>query len=148
VKRIEDAIKQRQFKTLTQKAFIGLILTGNQLVDQTNDILKPFGISHQQYNVLRILRGAHPKPLTMAIIRERMLDKQSDVSRIIARLVNSGLVTSCVSDLNKRACDVRISPQGIELLRTLDEVVNPLPLSDLTEDDLGQLINYLERILK
>ena len=84
--KLEKAIRQKGFQNEYQKAIINIIYTHNYLIGKMNPVFKQYGITRQQYNVLRILRGQHPDPATINLIKERMLDKMSDASRIAERL--------------------------------------------------------------
>ncbi len=143
--RIEEAIKQKTpFKSERQKAVVNLIYTHNWLVGQQKAFFKTYDITLQQYNVLRILRGQHPNPISTSEIRERMLDKMSDVSRIVDRLVKKDLVTRQVCKSDKRLVDVFIHENGLCLLDQIDEInaQTELLTSSLTEEEARQL-NYL-----
>src|ERR1051325_743233 len=112
--KIEDEIKQSKFKNPFQKVAINLQFTANWLAANNNDFFKSFGITMQQFNILRILRGQNPNSISAAEIKQRMLDRNSDVSRLLDRLIEKKLVikTQCESD--KRATDVVITPNGLK----------------------------------
>ena len=103
---IQDDIKQRSFTSSRQKALINVLYTYGWTIEQIKNMLAPADVTHQQYNILRILRGAAPEPLSTAQIRDRMLDKMSDTSRIVDRLILKGLVKKCISAKDKRLVDV------------------------------------------
>lgn len=84
--------------------------------------LKPFGISSQQYNVLRILRGASPKAIMLIEIASRMIDKNSNTSRLIDKLVSKGLANREICESNRKQVDIRITEKGLNLLREIDEL--------------------------
>ncbi|MEL6843762.1 MAG: helix-turn-helix domain-containing protein, partial [Bacteroidota bacterium] len=91
--RLEDEIKQKNpFKTAKERAIVNLLFTTSWLIAEQKKTFKPFGITLQQFNVLRILRGQYPDPISTSDIRDRMLDRMSDVSRIVNRLVKKRLV--------------------------------------------------------
>lgn len=117
---IEELIQQPKFKNHYQRALISLIFANNMLSSHFQDFLKNYDITSQQYNVLRILRGQHPKPATVNLIRERMLDKNSDVSRIVERLRKAGLIDRITCERDRRAVDVVITQKGLNLLRAID----------------------------
>ena len=116
---IEKDINQRKFKSEHQKAIINLIYTYNWTTERLKHIFDKEDITPQQFNILRILRGSD-KPLSTLQIRERMLDKMSDTSRIVDRLVLKGLVKKTTCDSDKRLVDVIISDKGKKLLMKLD----------------------------
>jgi DNA-binding MarR family transcriptional regulator len=118
--RLEEEIKQEKFRTEFSKSIINLIYTSNYLHQLQLRWLKPHGLTIPQYNVLRILRGQYPKPSTVNLIIERMLDKSSNASRIVDKLESKSLVErkQCAED--RRAVDVYISQGGLDLLAQLD----------------------------
>ncbi|HEY0039943.1 MAG TPA: MarR family transcriptional regulator, partial [Flavisolibacter sp.] len=95
---------------------INLLFTYGWAIEKIKDFVAKEDITHQQYNILRILRGAHPKPLSTLQIRERMLDKMSDTSRIVDRLVLKDLVEKRTCSKDKRLVDVTITEKGQALL--------------------------------
>jgi DNA-binding MarR family transcriptional regulator len=147
-KKIEDVIHQtKAFQSIHQKAGIGLMLAGRKFEYQNSIILKDYDISIQQFNVLRILRGSHPTPMTLSVIRERMVDNQSDVSRIVSRLSEQGLVTSIKQKHNRRACDVSITAEGLKKLLATDPAISNIQIEGLSQEELQQLIILLEKIM-
>ncbi len=146
--KIEEAIRQEKFVHQWQKVLINILYTNNWMVSQIKSSLKSFNITMQQYNVLRILRGQHPKPITTSIIRERMLDKMSDASRIVDRLHKKGLVIRSICPKDKRLVDVLISDKGLQLLETILQNTNQLDeiTTNLTEDEATTLNELLDKI--
>ena len=112
---LEKDINQTRFRNEHQKATVNIIYTNNWLMERIARILDAAGITSQQYNILRILRGAG-QPLSTSQIRQRMLDKMSDSSRIVDRLILKGMVkkNDCKSD--KRLVDIVITDKGLKLL--------------------------------
>lgn len=147
---IETDIKQTTpFKTPYHRAFVNVMYTSNWVVDSQMRMLKPFGLTLQQYNVLRILRGQHPNPVKVSDITERMLDKMSNASRLVDKLVAKRLVlrTECPSD--RRAVDVVITEQGMALLKRLDvhqTEWDRMQSGKLTEDEAVHLSQLLDRL--
>ena len=117
---INKDINQRKFRNEHQKAMINLIYSYNWLMENTRKHLDQYGLTSQQFNILRILRGAG-EPLSTLQIRQRMLDKMSDTSRIVDRLVKKNLVQKVVCASDRRLVDVTISPKGLSLLTEMDE---------------------------
>ena len=118
---IESDIKQNTpFKSSFHRVVVNLIYTSNWIGGGQTQLLKPYKLTLQQYNVLRILRGQHPNPIKVSDITERMLDKMSNASRLVDKLLAKKLVlrTECPSD--RRAVDVVITDKGLELLKQLD----------------------------
>ena len=121
IMRIEDEIKQPHFRDEFQKAYINLIYTAGWLQLRQAAAFKPFGLTLPQFNILRILRGQHPLPATVALLIDRMLDKTSNASRIVDRLEEKQLVTRTVCPANRRAVDIRITKAGLALLDQIEE---------------------------
>lgn len=142
--KLEEAILQSHFKSEAQKAGINIIYTANWLQNCMQDFLNAFKITHQQYNVLRILKGSHPVSLSTCDIRRRMLDKMSDVSRMVDRLVKQGLVIRKTNLTDKRLVDVYISETGISLLAKIESEQNKLEeiMNACTQEEL-ELLNLL-----
>lgn len=144
--KIEDEIQQKAFYSAHQKAVINLIYTSNWLMGNQQKFLSQFDLTTQQFNILRILRGQYPGGLSATAIKSRMLDRNSDVSRLLDRLVKKDLVVrrSCPSD--KRATDVFITQKGLDVLteigRNSEAIDNILAL---TESEAELLSNLLDR---
>ncbi len=148
--KIEDEIKQSSFRSPLQKAGINLLFTYHWMINQQKDFFKPYGITTQQFNMLRILRGQYPKSISGADIKSRMLDKNSDVSRLLDRLLFKKLVAKSQSNTDKRAADVLITEKGLELLKQIDTSINSLDniLDGLTADEAIQLSGLLDKSRK
>jgi len=117
---IEQDIQQASFRNEFQKMGINLLFTANWLNEQIGKILSEEGVTQQQYNILRILRGS-ATPLSTLKIRERMLDKMSDTSRIVDRLIAKELVVKNTCEKDKRLVDITLSPKGLYLVDQLDQ---------------------------
>jgi DNA-binding MarR family transcriptional regulator len=146
--KIEDEIKQKEFRNIYQKAGINLVFTANWLLDKQKAFFNPFKITATQFNVLRILKGQHPVAISTADIRSRMLDKSSDTSRIVDRLGKQGLITKRICPTDKRLVDVGISEKGLELLLSIESGINELDLilSSLSEDEASEFSSLLDKI--
>src|SRR5580698_6545496 len=116
---LEKDINQQVFRSEYQKAGINLIYTYNWMNEKVTRLFEPFDITQQQFNILRILRGAG-QPLSTLQIRQRMLDKMSDSSRIVDRLVIKGMVKKNISKADRRLVDVTITARGLKLLEKID----------------------------
>ena len=116
----EQDIKQSQFASERAKATINIIFTGNWIAQQQTELLKPFDLTVQQYNVLRILRGQQGTPITVLGITERMLDRMSNASRLVDKLLEKQLVQRRECPNDRRAVDILILPKGLELLEQID----------------------------
>ncbi len=117
---IEQDIQQASFRNEFQKMGINLLSTANWLNEQISKMLSEQGVTHQQYNILRILRGS-VTPLSTLKIRERMLDKMSDTSRIVDRLIAKELVIKSTCEKDKRLVDITLSEKGLNLVDQLDQ---------------------------
>jgi DNA-binding MarR family transcriptional regulator len=144
--KIEDEIRQPKFKSPHQKAVINLIFTYNWIHNKQQEFFRPFGITPQQFNILRILKGQHPNSISATEIKSRMLDKNSDISRLLDRLILKNLIEkkSCPSD--KRASDVFISSEGLLLLDQISKNQKDMDLVlDLSPDEAEILSNLLDK---
>ena len=119
---ISEDLKQSNFQSESQKAIVNAIYTGNWIVQQQQELLKPFGLTIQQYNVLRILKGQQGNPMTVLAITERMLDKMSNASRLVDKLLEKKLVLRRECPQDRRAVDILILPAGLDLLKEVDQV--------------------------
>ena len=146
--RIEDEIKQPIFRDNFQKAHINLLFTASWLQLRQAVAFKPYGLTLPQFNILRILRGQHPLPATVALLIDRMLDKTSNASRIVDRLEEKKLVTRTVCPANRRAVDIRITVAGLALLERIEQdgVLNASDLTQLNDAEVQQLSGLLDKI--
>ena len=145
---IEKEIHQKTFHNAGQKAIINLLFTSGWAIEKMRDFLSQEDITHQQFNILRILRGSNPKPLSTLQIRERMLDKASDTSRIVDRLLLKELVAKRTCPKDKRLVDVTITEKGQGLLKRLDERQQEMDAltANLTEEEAEQLSTLLDKL--
>jgi DNA-binding MarR family transcriptional regulator len=144
---IEKDIQQSKFRNEYQKTVVNLIYTYNWITEKTKQFFDKGDITSQQYNILRILRGAG-KPLSTLQIRQRMLDKMSDTSRIVDRLVKKDLVKKVICKTDRRLVDVTITEQGMSLLEKLDGYNDEMDalLSNITEEEAKMLNQLLDKI--
>lgn len=146
MKTIEEEIQQKKFKSPYQKAVINLIYTANWLQSRQLSFFKPFGITGQQFNILRVLKGQYPKSISATEIKSRMLDRNSDVSRLLDRLAKKSLITRMTCPNDKRASDVFISSEGLHLLNELDKKQKELDtVLALSPAEAVQLSDLLDR---
>ncbi|RME96494.1 MAG: MarR family transcriptional regulator [Bacteroidetes bacterium] len=146
--KLEDAIQQWTFINEYQKAHLNILLTASTLNQRTTSLLKPYGLTWQQFNILRILRGQYPKPATVKLLTERMIDKMSNASRLVDKLVDKGLVkrTPCTDD--RRRVDVAITDKGLVLLAEVSERLESglnFEQGHLSEAEAIQLNELLDR---
>jgi DNA-binding MarR family transcriptional regulator len=144
---IEKDINQTKFRSEHQKAIVNLVYTYNWTTERLKKIFDKEGLTMQQFNILRILRG-NDKPLSTLQIRERMLDKMSDTSRIVDRLLIKELVTKEICAFDKRLVDVSISEKGKKLLEKLDVFEMDIEgiMKPLSEEEATILNNLLDKI--
>ncbi len=145
--KIEDEIKQYKFPDIYQKVAVNLLFTSNWVATRHQEFFKPFGITTQQYNILRILRGQRPNAISGVEIKGRMLDRNSDISRLLERLLKKDLVTKCQSENDKRAANVSITQKGLDLLVSIDEKIIEFEKGqfNLTEAEATQLSQLLDK---
>ena len=145
---IEQDIQQSKFRNAWQKASVNLIFTLGWLKDKTRAFFEEEDITPQQFNILRILRGSFPQPLSTLQIRERMLEKMSDTSRIVDRLIAKGLVKKVTCKSDRRLVDVIITDKGKKLLERLDQRQDEMDkvLGNLSEKDANVLSDLLDKI--
>ena len=146
--KIHDSIKQAQFESPQNKAWINLMFTYHHVMDRSRHVFKKFGITQQQYNVLRILKGRKNEPATCGEVKRVMLDKNPDLSRLGDRLVLKGLVTREVNEDNRREVMLSITKKGLELL---DAIYSPLKETVrlegvLTDQEAEQLSDLLDKL--
>ena len=144
--KIEDEIKQPKFRNAHQKAVINLLYTANWLLDKNNAFFKSYGITNQQFNILRILRGQHPTKISGAEVKNRMIDKNSDVSRLLDRLIAKRLIEKSQCPNDKRAADIIITQAGLDLLSEIDKKMDQtdndvMNLSPQEAEQLSQLLD-------
>jgi DNA-binding MarR family transcriptional regulator len=143
---IEKDINQSKFRDEWHKASVNIIFASNWVLEQQKKHFDRGNLTAQQYNMLRILKGS-PTPLSTLQIRERMLDKMSDTSRIVDRLVTKGLVEKKVNQLDKRLVDVIISTKGRELIDWMDNYAYEIDdvLKNLSAEEANQLNLLLDK---
>jgi DNA-binding MarR family transcriptional regulator len=148
---LEQEIKQtRPFKSISEKTLVNIMFTNNWIHFKHNKYLKPFEISIQQYNVLRILNGQIDQPITINEIIDRMLDKMSNASRLVDKLFAKGYVRREQKAGNRRACDVTITPKGISFLADVTKSINRIEkdMNTLSEAEFEELNRLLDKIRK
>jgi len=146
--RIEDEIQQKEFLDPYNKAIVNILFTQSYIVTNQNSLLKPFGLSPEQYNVLRILRGQNGNPITVSSIQDRMLNKMSNASRLVEKLKQKGLVNREECTLDRRQVDIMITDKGLDLLKQLHgEILNQNQnLIKLDNEEVNQLNLMLDKL--
>jgi len=146
--RIEEEINQtKPFPTPQTKAVVNLSFTASWLSGIQAEILKPYGISIQQYNILRILKGMHPKPATVKILIERMIDKNSNASRLVDKLLKKGLLERNTCPRDRRRVDVMVTEAGLDMIYEVTKALkrNKM-LMRLTNEEATLLSDLLDKM--
>lgn len=148
IMRIEEEIQSNKFEDNYHKAVINISYTSGWLSNVFRDKFEKHNLTQQQFNILRILRGQYPKPATVNLLKERMIDKMSDASRIVDRLVQKGLVSRCTNTKDRRAVDIRISDAGIDVLDKMDKDFRTKDIlkNNLSEEDAAKLSDLLDKL--
>lgn len=140
---LEQEIQQTIFRNYRQKVLLNIIYTANRFRANQVKLFKPYGISPEQYNVLRILRGQRGKTIGVNQIQERMLDKNSNASRLIDKLNEKLLVDRIVCKKDRRQVDIFITQAGMELLIKIDELIIEEEKSILLTNEEAEQLNYI-----
>ena len=145
---ISKEIKHTKFKNEYQKMLINILFTSGWLSSKHTCNLKPYGISTQQFNILRILRGQHPKPATVNLLIDRMLDKNSNASRLVEKLRIKKLVERAVCPEDRRAVNVIITQKGLNLLEELDKKDSAIfkELKNVSEKEATTINTLLDKL--
>jgi DNA-binding MarR family transcriptional regulator len=146
--KLEKEIQQSKFQNEFQKLYLNIIYTASWLNLTNTQRLKPFGLSPQQYNILRILRGQYPNSATVTLLTERMLDKNSNASRLVEKLKHKQLVDRCECPEDRRAVNVRITQKGLDLLAKLDLTDENIrkDLNRITEEEAALVNAVLDKL--
>jgi DNA-binding MarR family transcriptional regulator len=149
--KLEEEIKQKQFRSEIHKAVLNIYFSNYWLQERQSELFKTFGLTGQQYNILRILRGQFPKPATINLLIERMLNKMCDASRLVEKLKQKGLVERVQNDEDRRAVNVLISQKGLGVLAEIDPLIDDkykdlsLKLSEADAKQLNLLLDKLRQ---
>jgi DNA-binding MarR family transcriptional regulator len=145
--RIDEAIKAK-FRNIEHKTAVNLIFTAHWLEDYFSETLKSYDLTHQQFNVLRILRGSFPMPLTQREIRERMIDKMPDVSRMMEKLKYKGLINCILSPSDRRNNQITISEKGLELLSSIDQIDKQIDklFDGFSQEELLRFNEFMDKL--
>lgn len=146
--RIEEIIKTTFPMAQEKKALLNIMFTQNVIAEQFNELLKPFDLSAEQFNVLRILRGQKGNAVNMCTIQERMIAKTSNTTRLVDKLLLKNLVLREICPQNRRKMEITITAKGMELLKQLDPLVEAHEKkfgNNLTPNELEQLNILLEK---
>lgn len=145
---IEKEIKQKKFKNPYNKVTVNVMFTTGWLLNKYAKILKPYNLTEQQYHVLKILRASYPRTATVNYILEGMIDKMSNASRLVDKLVSKDLVKKVKSQYDLRSVDILLTEKGIVLMHELSEIINEYESSlyGLDENEIRLLNTLLEKL--
>ena len=141
-------LKQNKFENEHIKANLNVLFTANWLYNRISGVLKPFNVTHEQFNVLRILKGSHPKSMCQKDILSRMIAPNSNVTLIIKKLIFKKLIKVVQSDEDKREYQINITKPGIELLKEIDKKIKQLgkKFNNLNASEAFQLNALLDKL--
>ena len=144
---LENEINQSKFRNEYHKSVVNLIYTCNWVMENNKRFFEKVGITHQQFNILRILKGAGA-PLSTLQIRQRMLDRMSDTSRIVDRLIKKNLVQKVVCKSDRRLVDITITDEGLSLLENMEKYSDEMHqlIANISEEEAQTLNNILDKI--
>ena len=134
-----------KFKDSKLKAFINIKYTANWITSKENEFFRPYGISPQQYNILRILRGAN-EPTKVQVIKDRMVERAPNATRLMDKLCDKNLIERVRCEHDRRVVYINISKQGLTLLKEIDTVIDFDFMENLTEEEAEQLSSLLDKI--
>jgi DNA-binding MarR family transcriptional regulator len=145
---LEKEIQQAKFKSQKHKAVLNIFFTSGWLSCSQQRFFKEHGLSPQQYNVMRILRGQKGSPITINGIQERMLDKSSNASRLIDKLTEKKLADRVISKVDRREVDIIITEKGLTLLKKIDSEIENMEnsYSNITEKEAQELNRILDKL--
>jgi len=145
---IDKEIQSTNFEDNYHKVVINISYTSGWLNNATREKFEEYNLTTQQFNILRILRGQYPNPATINLLKERMIDKMSDASRIVDRLIQKGMVSRCTNKKDRRAVDIRISDLGLDVLSKMDIEFKAKDIlkDNLTEEEAAKLSDLLDKL--
>lgn len=146
----EDIKQQKKFSNEFEKAAVNILYTSSWLYNINAARLKKHNITPEQYNVLRILRGAHPKPMMLSDVTSRMIDKASNATRLVEKLRQKGLVEREICEENRRQVDIVITKKGLSLLTKIDQEADEWisTLKGITKAEAQELNRILDKLRK
>lgn len=145
---LEQDIKQEKFSNEFQKMAVNIMFTSNWLNNGNAARFKSHGITPEQFNVLRILRGSHPQKMRLADITARMIDKSSNCTRLVEKLRQKGLVTREICEGNRRQVDIGITTKGLALLKQIDKESDAwiATLKNVTQSEAKEINRLLDKL--
>lgn len=145
---IGDEVKQEKFQNEFHKAAVNILFTGSWLYNQNAAVLKAFNVTPEQFNVLRILRGSYPKPMMLADITCRMIDRNSNATRLVEKLRIKGFVKREICKNNRRQVDISITEKGLRLLTEIDKTsdMQLAAFKKFTQTEAKELNRLLDKL--
>lgn len=147
--KLEDEIYQHKgFQDQWEKLVLNIIFTGNWINTYQHHQLKQYDLTPEQYNILRILRGQHPEPASVNLLKARMLNKMSNASRLVEKLRQKGFTKREECQRDRRQVEVCITDKGLELLKTIEnqELTPKQRFQHLSEEEASQVNDLLDRL--
>ncbi len=146
--KLEEEIKQRKFRNEYHKLAVNILYTHGWISKKHIPFIKEHDITPAQYNILRILRGQYPNPAPVGLLKERMLDKMSDASRLVDRLLEKKLVDRKICPKDRRKADIIITDKGLELLKKIDALEEKFDavFDNLSEAEVKKLNDLLDKM--
>jgi hypothetical protein len=148
--KLEEEINQSVFKDNFHKSHVNLLFTAAWLNQKINRLLKPYDVSGQQFNILRILKGLGDNPASLKLITSRMLDKTSNTSRLVDKLIEKNMVVRIFCPRDRRQVEIRITDIGAEILQDCNEIIetniHSAMMNNLSEMQAFQLNDLLELV--
>lgn len=147
--KIEKLLKTSSNLPLSKKVVVNILYTFGIVNGKLNDVLKPYDISIQQFNVLRILRGQNGKPASLSTVQERMINTMSNTTRLIDKLIKKRYVEKEINQTNKRKIDIIITNQGTDFLKEIDNLIDSTEkdiVNSLSKDETLELIRLLGKL--
>tara|TARA_R100001369_G_scaffold77006_2_gene106261 strand:- start:1573 stop:2193 length:621 start_codon:yes stop_codon:yes gene_type:complete len=148
IMKIEDVIKTKQPMEIASKTVINIVYT-SRVIEMATSVFKDFNLTNQQYNVLRILRGQKGKPANLSTLQERMIDRNSNTTRLVDKLIQKKLVTRKVCPENRRKIEILITEKGLSVLKELDPIIteaNQKAVKNLNTEELETLNSLLDKL--
>ena len=145
---LEQDLKQERFTNEYEKMVVNILFTSSWLANPNSSRPKPFSVTPEQYNVLRILRGSHPKPMMLADITCRMIDRNSNATRLVEKLRQKGFVKREICENNRRQVDISITDSGLDVLKRIDESRDQWleNLKTVSKTEAEELNNKLDKL--
>ncbi|MGA2296913.1 MAG: MarR family transcriptional regulator [FCB group bacterium] len=146
--KLEEEIKQKKFKSEYHKLSLNIVFTNSWIMNMRSRFFKKTGLTAQQYNILRILRGQYPNPANVNLLQDRMLEKMSNASRLVEKLRLKGFVERRENQDDRRHCDISITNKGLKILEDLDTKVDEMEevFKSITKEEAQTLNKILDKL--